>query len=157
MNITLLLTLQLVADAVLCVAVVFLFAVVNREIKRRGGGVDPKALGEFSRLIAESQGAAENLLKAMDDSRKILKEISFAVEEKERRLRMLMDATDVRLSAVESREGEEGAGEPGDRYEKAVDLIGQGLTEGEIAERLGLTEGEVSLIVELKRKKDEPA
>ncbi|MBP8984743.1 MAG: DUF2802 domain-containing protein [Syntrophobacterales bacterium] len=157
MNITLLLTLQLVADAVLCIAVVFLFAVVNREIKRRGGGVDPKALGEFSRLIAQSQGATENLLRAMEESRRILKEISFAVEEKEKRLRVLMEATEVRLSALTGREGEEGAGEPDNRYEKAVDLIGQGLTEGEVAERLGLTEGEVSLIVELKRKKDEPA
>jgi DNA-binding NarL/FixJ family response regulator len=157
MNITLLLTLQLIADAVLCVAVVFLFAVVNREIRRRGAGIDPNALVEFNKLIAESQGAAESLLKAMDDSRRILKEISFAIDEKERRLKTLMEISEVRLSSLKGSDVADKTVPDEDRYEKALGMIGQGLTVHEVAERLGLTEGEINLLVELRRKKDESA
>lgn len=156
MDITLLLTFQLVADAVLCIAIVFLFAIVNREIKKRGSGINANALSEFNRLIVASQGATENLLQAMDESRKILKEISYAIDEKERRLRTLLEASEARVPAWK----EEGRGDPGasadDRYEKALKMVEEGLTEREIAERLGLTEGEVGLIVGLNRRKNEP-
>jgi DNA-binding NarL/FixJ family response regulator len=155
MNIMHLLIYQLVADAVLCIAVVFLFAVVNREIKTRGTGFDPKSLADFSRLIAESQVAAENLLKAMDDSRRILKEISYAIDEKERRLKGLMDASEAKFPVCKEQNPEELPPLSEDRYEKALQMAAQGLKDYEIAERSGLTEGEIRLIMELNRKKNE--
>jgi len=157
MNITLLLTFQLVADAVLCIAIVFLFAIVNREIKKRGPGINENTLSEFNRLIVASQGAAENRLQAMDESRKILKEISYAIDEKERRLKTLMEASEARLPAWKERGGDDQGASADDRYEKALKMVQEGLTEREIAERLGLTEGEVGLIVGLNRRKNEPA
>lgn len=157
MNISLLLTFLLIADAVLCIAVVFLFAVVNREIKKKGAGIDADTLSEFSRLIAVSQGAAENLLHAMEESRKILKEISFAIDEKERRLKRLMEASEAALPAgKEGDAGDRGAAAD-DRYDQALKLVREGLTGREISERLGLTEGEIGLIVELNRRKNESA
>jgi hypothetical protein len=158
MNITLLLTFQLIADAVLCIAVVFLFSIVNREIKTKSVGPDRETLAEFKRLIVESQHAAENLLSAMDESRKILKEISYAVDDKERTLRKLIDASEMHLSTwkdTDKRETSIHTDNKDDRYEKAIELAGQGLEDHEIAELSGLTDGEVRLILELNRKKNE--
>jgi CRP-like cAMP-binding protein len=156
MNISLLLTFQLIADAVLCAAIIFLFAMVNREIKKRGSGVPAGDLAQFKRLIAESQAAAENLIRAMEESRKILKDVAYTAEGKERQLRNLVAVTENRLLTAGSTDpgNTENAG---DRYGTALDLVRQGLTEKEIAQRLGLTEGEVSLIIELDRRKNESA
>jgi DNA-binding NarL/FixJ family response regulator len=155
MNLQLMLTVQLIADAVLCLAIVFLFAIVNREIKKKNNAVDAESMSEFKSVIAQSQAASEELLKAMDESRRILKEIAYAIDDKERRLRALLDASEARLTAWQSREESE-TGKPTERiYGSVVEMARAGATTRDIADRLGLTEGEVSLVIELDRKKNE--
>ncbi len=158
MNLQMLLTFQLIADAILCAAIVLLFAVINREIRKKGAAVDGQAITEFKRLLGESQAATENLLKAMDESRRILKEVAYAVDGKERRLRGLMDVTDARLQAAKSPPPVEEADPAKDRrYDSVLEMAKKGYSEKEIAERLGLTEGEISLVIDLDRKKNEPS
>jgi DNA-binding NarL/FixJ family response regulator len=155
MNLQLLFTVQLIADAVLCLAIVFLFAILNREIKKRNVAVDADSIAEFKSVIAQSQAASVELLKAMDESRRILKEISYAIDEKERRLRTLLEASEARLTAWKGHEETESV-KPTDRlYTSVIEMARAGATARDIAERLGLTEGEVSLVIELDRKKNE--
>jgi len=106
---------QVLADVVLCVAVVFILGRVNRELRRRPSGVDPASLAELKRVIEDSQRATTALIGAMEESKKALRDISRAIDEKEARLRGLMDPA-------------------------------------EIAGSLGLTEGEIRLILDLARR-----
>ncbi len=143
---------QVLADVVLCVAVVFILGRVNRELRRRPSGVDPASLAELKRVIEDSQRATTALIGAMEESKKALRDISRAIDEKEARLRDCMEAASAQIDRLD----EAGDGAAGSRPERGHDevlrLAGQGFTPAEIAGSLGLTEGEIRLILDLARR-----
>ncbi|NPV05725.1 MAG: hypothetical protein HPY67_13425 [Syntrophaceae bacterium] len=143
---------QVLADVVLCVAVVFILGRVNRELRRRPSGVDPASLAELKRVIEDSQKATTALIGAMEESKRALRDISRAIDEKEARLRDCMEAASAQIDRLD----EAGDGAAGSRPERDRDevlrLAGQGFTPAEIAGSLGLTEGEIRLILDLARR-----
>ena len=91
----------------------------------------------------------------------MLKEIAFDMEERERRLRELIRESDLRLehSAPEARSDPDlidASGATHDpRYREVLEMSRSGQSEKEIVKCTGLTEGEISLIIELDRKRNE--
>ncbi len=146
---------QVLADVVLCVAVVFILGRVNRELKQKPTGIDPASLAELKRVIEDSQKATTALLGAMEESKKSLRDISRSIDEKEARLRGLMESASARIDKLDEAEpgatGAPGAGE----NDEVIRLAGQGFTPAEIAGTLGLTEGEIRLILDLARRRVE--
>lgn len=138
--------LQILVDIALFLSMVFLIWAVRRERGQRPPGVDAQTFSEFKGLIEDSRRSSDHLFRALDE----VKKIAAALDEKERRLVTLAGEPD----AGAGEPGSERAA-PGERYEDAVKMAGQGLTEREIADTLNLTEGEISLIVGLHRKKNE--
>lgn len=143
---------QAVADVVLCAAVVFILGKVNRELKRRPAGIDSGSIAELKRVIEDSQNATTALIGAMEESKKALRDISRSIDEKEARLRDCMEKASAQIDRLD--EADDGAAEG--RHEQGRDevlrLAGQGFTPPEIAGSLGLTEGEVRLILDLARR-----
>ena len=146
---------QVAADVVLCLAVIFILSRVNRELKGRKSTIDPRAMSELGRLIQESQNATSNLMQAMEESRKALRDVSLSIDEKEDRLMRLMKQASSHIDRLDKTSAVLEEALPGKRNGEVIRLADQGFTPAEIADSLGLTEGEVSLILDLSRRRSD--
>ena len=145
----------IIADVVLCIAVLFLLVRIGKNISRPQSPVhDEKHLLEFQRLLGESQDAAAGFFRILDANCNKFKELASELEEKEKTLAALMREAQKNMGEFKLIGG---AGAPFSegRYDPVMGLLKEGLSTEEIAARSGLPAGEVSLIVELERKKSE--
>jgi len=147
---------QFLADVALLAVIVFFIYRIHEESRRRPAGVEPRMLAEFRKLLAEAQNGSASLVQAMDEGKKALKDISRALDEKEYRLKRIMEQSEIQLekAAPNPRAGEF-AGEAG--FAEAVRMARRGMDPKEISKHLGLPEGEVSLILDLDRRRSEAA
>ena len=142
---------QVVADVVLCVAVVFIIARVNQDLKKRKSFV--KTMAQLKRLIEESQKATAGLLVAMDESKKALRDVSLSIDEKEARLNRLIEQASSHIDKLDQTSAGLEEALPEKRTDAVIRLAGQGFTPAEIAESLGISEGEIRLILDLARRR----
>jgi DNA-directed RNA polymerase specialized sigma24 family protein len=151
MSTQLLLTCLLIADVILCVAIVILIVIVNREVKKRRSGLDEEALREFRKLLDESQSSTNHLLEVMNESRKSLKEIAYALDQKEGTLRTLIEESRIECEKIRKNAPPiEGSALEG-KNEEVLSMAAQGFSKKEISQRLSMTEGEIELIIDLDR------
>jgi hypothetical protein len=157
MNLQSLFIFQLLADLLLCIALVFVLFLITRESKKRNAQtVDPAIVMEFKRILDASQQATTTLLRTMDDSRKALKEIAYSLDDRENRLRTLMAQVDERLVKKTTIPTDVPAGTDDrleNRYADVLLLARQGVDTDEIARICGLPRGEIDLIIDLDRQK----
>jgi ATP/maltotriose-dependent transcriptional regulator MalT len=149
MSLNLLLVCLLVADVILCLAIIILIVIVNREIKKRRGGPDENSLMEFRNLLNESQVSTNHLLEVMNDSRKALKEIAYVLDEKEGKLRALVEESRIEYEKLLAAVPHTNKDNLDKRYEEVIAMVKQGLSKKEICQKLELTEGEIDLIIDL--------
>jgi ATP/maltotriose-dependent transcriptional regulator MalT len=156
MSANLLLVGLLIADVILCLAIIILIVIVNREIKKRRGGPDENSLMEFRNLLNESQVATNHLLEVMNDSRKALKEIAYILDEKEGKLRALVEESRIEYEKLVAAVTHADKDKLDKRYEGVIAMVKQGLSKKEICQKLELTEGEIDLIIELDSTRHKP-
>ena len=147
--------LQIAADVVLFVAIIFLLWVVNKEIHKKSHTINPETLNQFRKLLEESQTSAEYLMQTIDEGRKSLKELSCSLEEKEKKLQKLADKTDGIVESLECRDTPMDEEAERSNYHRVVDMATRGLSTHDIAKSLHMPEGEVSLILGLDNQKIE--
>lgn len=138
--------LQIFADIALCLAIVFLIRTASREMKKKSQGISAKTFSEFSKLIEDSRRSTDDLFHALNE----VKGVVYVLNEKENRLKTLIKESDAMLEDRKS-----GDSSCGEKYEDVIKMARQGLNEKEIADMLNLTEGEICLILDLHRKKNE--
>ena len=153
MSTQLLLTCLLITDLILCLAIIILVLMFNREIKKRRSGPDENTFLEFRKLLDESQTSTNHLLEVMNESRKALKEIAYVLNEKEGQLRVLVEESKNEYEKLKSRVNHTDADTLDKRYEDVIAMVRQGLSTKEISQKLELTVGEIDLIVDLDRTK----
>ena len=146
MSIEFILWLQILADIALCLAIVFLIRAANKEIKKRPQGIGAKNFSEFSKLIEDSRRSTNDLFHALNE----VKDLAYVLNEKENQLKALIKESD---AISEDRKSGDSSSEK--KYEDVIKMAGQGLAEKEIADTLNLSEGEICLILDLQRKKNE--
>lgn len=144
---------QVVADVVLCLAVIYILNKVNQDLIKRKSFVE--TLTGLKRRIEESQQTTAGFLDAMEESKKALREISLSIDEKEARLKLLLERATDRIDELDKTGAGLDKALPGDPHVNVICLAGQGFKPAEIAEDLGLPEGEVSLILELARRRND--
>jgi DNA-directed RNA polymerase specialized sigma24 family protein len=144
---------QVVADVVLCIAVVFIITRVQQDLKKRLSF--EKTMGALHRLIAESQKTTAGLLEAMEESKKALRDVSLSIDEKEARLNRLIERATAHIDKLDKMSAGVGEHLPEKQYDEVLRLAGQGLPPAEISENLRLSEGEVHLIIDLSRRRSE--
>jgi septal ring factor EnvC (AmiA/AmiB activator) len=142
---------QVVADVVLCIAVVFIITRISQDLKKRRSFV--KTMAELKRLILESQKATAGLLEAMEESKKALRDVSLSIDEKEARLTRLIERAASHIEKLDKTSAGIEEVLPGKNNDEVLRLAGQGFAPSEIAESLGLSEGEIRLIIDLSRRK----
>jgi hypothetical protein len=144
---------QVVADVVLCIAVVFIITRINQDLKKRLSFV--KTMSALQRLIVESQKTTAGLLEAMEESKKALRDMSLSIDEKEARLNRLIERANSHIDKLDKTNAGIEEVLPGKKYDEVIRLAGQGFKPAEIADSLGLSEGEIRLIIDLSRRKSE--
>jgi ATP/maltotriose-dependent transcriptional regulator MalT len=151
MSVNLLFISLLFADVILCLAIIILIVIVNREIKKRRGGPDENSLTEFRNLLNESQTSTNHLLEVMNDSRKALKEIAYVLDEKEGKLRALVEESRGEYEKLVAAVPHTDKNKLDKRYEEVIAMVNHGLSKKEICQKLELTEGEIDLIIDLDK------
>lgn len=151
MSTQLLLTCLLIADVILCVAIVLLIVFVNREVKRGRTVLDAKALQEFRSLLDESQSSTNHLLEVMNESRKSLKEIVYALDQKEGTLRALIEESKIEYERIRANTPHSDGTALEKQNKDVLSMVAQGISVREISHRLSMTEGEIELIIDLDR------
>ena len=154
MNIEQLLFFQIIADVVLCAAIFLLLRAMLKDIKKKPEGVNEKSFSEFRKMLDESQDSAGNLLQAMDECKTVLEEIAGSLNEKEKRLKTLIEQSDIQLEKLNVKSSETGETLTNKKpYDDVIKMARQGLSEEEISKSLSLSEGETHLIIDLDRRK----
>jgi len=146
MTIEFMMGIQMFADIVLCLAIIFLVRGVNRELKKRPPGMDKETFSEFRELIDASRSSTDDLLRALNE----VKQIGSALDEKKKVIsspekRRGLKPKDPALKKL-SREK---------KYKAVIGMARKGLSGKEIADALTLTIGEIHLILDLHKKKNE--
>jgi hypothetical protein len=144
---------QVVADVVLCIAVVFIITRINQDLKKRLSFV--KTMSALQRLIVESQKATAGLLEAMEESKKALRDMSLSIDEKEARVNRLIQRATSHIDRLDKTSAGIEEVLPGKKSDEVIRLAGQGFTQAEISDSLGLSEGEIRLIIDLSRSRSE--
>jgi hypothetical protein len=145
---------QILADVAVLAAILFFIYRIREDGRGKSAGPDPRLLAEFRKLLAESQQGSASLVQAMDEGKKALREIARVLDEKESRLRKMIEQPEAQpRKAIPDRP----AGEPpvGAGFPEAVRMARGGASPREISKQLGLPEGEVSLILDLDQRRRE--
>jgi hypothetical protein len=151
-----LLIFQIIADVILCIAILFLLMRIGRNIgQAKPLVVDEKYLAELEKLIQGSRAEAEHFSRVMDESCLKFKDLAAHLEAQEAKLAERLQEVN-RLEKCPPPPLDNTPGhDAGNKYGNVIALLKTGITVKEVALRSGLTEGEVSLIFELEKKKTE--
>ena len=148
-----LLIFQIIADVILGIAILFLLTRLGRTIGRAKAPVgEDKYLAELGQLIRDSRAEAEHFSRTIEESCIKFKELASNLETQEAKLAQRLEAADQQLAKCYPA-GMVQDPDSGDKYSQVISLLRTGVTVREAAQRFSLTEGEVSLIFELDKKK----
>jgi DNA-binding NarL/FixJ family response regulator len=160
MDIQSLLFFQILADFLLCFAIIFLLRQLNKKmvpLPPPSPAVSEETMREFRTLLEESQHAANSFLESMEESRSKLREVVQLLDKKEKSCRDIIEQS---IASKDPRRNDAHEGKPSlpdNQFREILEMSRQGLSEQEISRRTGLSEGEVVLILDLERSKKEKA
>ena len=143
---------QMGIDALMCGLIIYFLWRVGKTTANRGLGGEPNQQ-ELQRLIAESQQSAQQFLDALAEGRKALKEIAYALDEKEARLQTVCLRAEAIMAHTEPNT-DAGDASPFIDREQVLRMANAGASVPDIVRKTGLTEGEVHLIIDLARSRD---
>ena len=145
---------QIVADLVLCLAILFLLLRMGRTVnKTKSPVIDQKSLLQFQQLLTESRGDADRLFSTLDESYRKFHELAMSLEVHEGRLRALVEKINRQTEKFEIAEHVRDEQSPEKKYGHILKLLEEGLPLEEIAEQTGITSGEILLIDDLEKAK----
>ncbi|MFA5183094.1 MAG: hypothetical protein WC405_17390 [Syntrophales bacterium] len=140
-----LIQMQIAADLVLLIALLFFFRFVSSAMKKKERGISEQALMEFKKLLEDSKRLSEEFVDAIDAGRKSLRDILQVIDEKEKHLGGLIEKSESFSSPDKQRNDishDQG-------YKKVLAMAAEGISAQKIADILDLTEGEIKLILNL--------
>lgn len=149
---------QIIADVVLCIAVLFMLLRIGRIISTsHTQAISNENLSAFQKSLDASREDAAHFFHRLDESYTKFKELAMSLEREEERLKALIEEVQGHGERFEK------MGHAADHqsveltYQRIMRFLDDGLSIEEIAERSGLTAGEVVLISNLESKKKEMA
>ncbi len=115
-----------------------------------------KTLAEsLQQLITESEKIASRLEKNINEEKKLGGELRDGIDKKSKELNLSIQRSESLLRKMKEFQDAESNAPPvssADKYDEAYSLFKKGLSKKEIAEKAGLSEGEVELICNLRSK-----
>jgi hypothetical protein len=148
---------QIVIDVALFVAVIILLWRVNANIKNHETGKHQEMISELKVIITQSQNTADKFLETLEKSRKNLKEISLELDIKEKRVKAILEKYQREIEPINGKSILKDNNLSQGKYAEVVGMIQKGYSAAETARATGFPEGEIGLIVDLTRIKNENA
>ena len=147
---------QIAIDLALFMAVVILLWRVNTSIKHHELNNHQEMISELKVIIGQSQNTADRFLETLEKSRRSLKEIALELDIKEERIKALLEKTKRKMEPFNDKPILQNANLPqGNKYAEVINMIKKGYSAGETARATGFPEGEIGLIVDISRIKNE--
>ena len=155
MSIPTIFALQVIADFIFCLVIVFLLARLRKSFDRgKGPAIDQELFLRLQNLINQSQGDSERFLGSLDENCRRFEKLALSLETREKQLAALLQEIDLKMGQSPCPAKRSGPDAAGDKdYVSIAGLLRRGLSVEEIAERTGVPLGEISLIVDLEALK----
>ena len=142
-------------DLALFIVVIILLWQVNANIKRPDASKHQELITELKVIVAQSQNNADSFLDALETSRKNLKEIALELDIKEKRIKEILEKSRVEIEPFNANPILRDVGLSQSKYAEVINMIKKGYSEEETASATGFPRGEIGLIVDLSRIKNE--
>jgi len=160
MNANILLIFQIITDVLICMGVLFLLIRFRKFFKPGSIEISEKTIQDFCQLLDESKEAAGKFLEELEKEKDALKDLALSIDEKERRLNDLINKSKPYMDLLSSvNTGSDNAKKAiafsRDTYREVLSLAHKGLNIEQISQQLVLPEGEIDLILNLSRTKNE--
>lgn len=146
---------QIAIDLALFIVVIILLWHVNANIKRPDTSKHQEMIAELKAIVAQSQNNADRFLDAMETSRKNLKEIALELDIKEKRIKAILEKSQQETGHFNPNQILRDAGLSQTKYAEVINMIQNGYSEEETASATGFPRGEIGLIIDLSRIKNE--
>jgi len=160
MNANILLIFQIITDVLICMGVLFLLIRFRKFFKPGSIEISEKTIQDFCQLLDESKEAAGKFLEELEKEKDALKDLALSIDEKERRLNDLINKSKPYMDLLSSvNTGSDNAKKAiafsRETYREVLSLAHKGLNIEQISQQLVLPEGEIDLILNLSRTKNE--
>lgn len=143
---------QIATDVGLCLSIaVLVFYLRKNAHNDKTAVVDEQSLLQFKELLAGSQKEAERFIRIIDECYRRFKELAIDMEVREERLKVLIEEAKKRMIMSEIPEHARDEQTSKHKYEEIMKCLEEGIPLEEIAERTGITSGEILLIADLEK------
>ncbi|MCX5854681.1 MAG: DUF2802 domain-containing protein [Deltaproteobacteria bacterium] len=146
-----LLNLQIIIDLVFFVTILILLSQLNKNISKNSSTVDTSLIQELEKIVTESYHSTNRFIEAIDESKQVLNKLFLQLDDKGKKLTVLIGEAEMHIKKLDL---EKNVSEPVSsekRYDDVIQMVQQGMSREEVSKRLGFTEGEIGLIVDLAR------
>jgi hypothetical protein len=145
---------QIIVDVAFFVIILVLLRQLNRRMAKKPAGGDNATIGEFRKLMTDSQNSADLFLRAVQESEEKLNKLARQLDSREKRIVILIEKAESLIQKLAPvRDGAESAGSVEGKYSQIIQMTREGLSREDIAKRLDITMGEINLILELEETK----
>lgn len=145
---------QIIIDLIFFSTIVILLRQLNKRIFKDPPLIDESIVREFKKLMTDSQDCTNQFLKVVEENQQRLNKISRQLDNKERRLIILIEEAEALINKVDSRNATtEKICSNEERSKHIIQMIHEGKSREEVAQKLGVTEGEIHLITALEQIK----
>ena len=145
-----LLDFHIIIDIAFFVVIMLLLRQINKRLARNQPGGDGATVGELKKLMSDSQDSTDLFLRAVQESEERLNKLARQLDNSEKRIVILIEKAESLIQKMASQQAKaESVGSDGEKYEPIMRMVQEGLSREEVAKRLGVTMGEIDLVVEL--------
>jgi arsenate reductase-like glutaredoxin family protein len=142
---------QIIIDIAFFVVIMLLLRQLNRRMARMPGA-EGATLAEFKKLMADSQNSTDLFLRTVQESEERLNNLARQLDNREKRIVILIETAESLIQNITSQQAKvESGGSDGGKYRKIIRMVKEGLSREEVATGLGVTVGEIDLVVDLEQ------
>jgi hypothetical protein len=145
---------QIIIDIVFFIVILLLLRQLNKRMARKPGA-DGATIGELKKLMADSQDSTDLFLSTVRESEERLTMLARQLDTREKRIVIFIEKAESLIQQMASQQAKaESVGSGGEKYEQIIRMVQQDLSREDVAQRLGVTMGEIDLVVELERARE---
>jgi arsenate reductase-like glutaredoxin family protein len=145
---------QIIIDVIFFVVILLLLRQLNRRMARKPEA-DGATVVELKKLMTDSQNSTDLFLRTVQESEERLNKLARQLDSREKRIVILIEKAESAIQQLVSQQAKaESAGSSGEKYAQIVRFVRQGLSREDVSKQLGITMGEIDLVVELERARE---
>jgi DNA-binding NarL/FixJ family response regulator len=143
--------LQIIIDIVFFIIIMFFLHQLKKHMARMPWA-DGTTIDQVKKLITESKKSTDLFLSAVHEGEERFGNLARQLDNREKRMLILIEIAESLIQKMGLKQATaEPEGSNDNKYLNIKMLVGEGLSREAVAERLGITVGEVELVMELEQ------